>query len=348
VDPTDPTVQAALFGATPAGDTAAVNVNWTLFQSVFDTIDTPLTNAIDGMIGALTGYVVPILQVLVAIWIVWNGLIMAISPEHFSLGTFFRISIRAAVIVIVVQNTGTFNQWLGSPLRAVPTEVGNVLNGPVGGQTAINGGAPFDAVWNKSYVAGLRVFDNLPSVSFKGALLSVVVFAYWAVALAAVGISFLMFMAAQVLLALLIALGPIAVVMALFPVTRGIWMGWISASVSTIVSQILVVALLSLMLRVENAELARIAGGPAGANEVGQLGALMGVAALLAICAMLARQIPSIATGIAGGVYHNLNTYTSAAWSAARATGSSAASLARGTFVATGNHPPAGRSLSGP
>jgi type IV secretion system protein VirB6 len=339
MDLTDPTVQAALFSAAPAGDTAVVDVNWTLFQSVFDTIDTPLTNAVDGMIGALTGYVVPILQVLVTLWIVWNGLIMALAPEHFSLSTFFRISIRAAAIVIVVQNTGTFNQWLGTPLRTVPTEIGNVLNGPVGGQAAINGGAPFDAVWNKSYIAGLRVFDNLPSVSLKGAMLCIVVFAYWGVALAAVGISFLMFMAAQVLMALLIALGPLAVVMALFPVTRGIWTGWISATVSTIVSQILVVALLSLMIRVENAELARIAGGPAGANEVGQIGALMGVAALLAICALLARQVPSISVGIAGGVYHNLNHYTAAAWSATRGVAGGVASAARGSFVATGNRP---------
>ena len=68
---------------------------------------------------------------------------------------------------------------------------------------------------------------------------------------------------------------------------------------------------------------------PTNANEVGQIGSLLGVAALLGICSLLAKQIPAVAVGIAGGAYHNLNSYANAIGAAGTA-GSKLISMARG------------------
>ena len=95
------------------------------------------------------------------------------------------------------------------------------------------------------------VYDNLPSVSLKGVSLSFCVFLFWGVALAAVAVGFLMFLASSVLMALLVAIGPIFIACALWPASRAFFSGWIASCVSTLTAQILVVALMSLMLQVE-------------------------------------------------------------------------------------------------
>jgi type IV secretion system protein VirB6 len=239
--------------------------------------------------------------------------------------------VRGAIVVTLVGNAGNFNQWIGTVfLTTIPNEVGQAINGSLGGSgPPVNGGAQFDAVWNTAYKAGLMVYNNLPSVSLKGVALTFCVFFFWGVALAAVAIGFLMFLASSVLMALLIAIGPIFIACALWPGSRAFFSGWIASCVSTVTAQILTVALMSLMLQVETAELGRIASNPANANEVGQIGSLLGVAALLGICSLLAKQIPAVAVGIAGGAYHNLNSYANAIGAAGTA-GSKLINMARG------------------
>lgn len=349
----DPLATAMGQLAAPVGDVAAVNVNWNLFQNTFQSIDTPLVDAVNGIIGSLTGYLAPIMVPLLTVYLIVFG--FQCAHGRVPLSAFMSVALRAAIVVFIIGNAANFNQWVGNVfLQAIPNDIGNAINGQLGGGAAINGGAQFDNVWNHSYTAGLAVYNNLPSVSLKGVLLGICVFIYWGVALAAVAIGFLMFVASQVLLALLVAVGPLFIPCALFQGSRQFFSGWLSACVSTVVAQILIVALMGLMIRVETTALAGIAAAPAGGNEVGQIGALMGVAALLFICALLAKQIPTVAVGIAGGAYHNLNAYTQGAGSAAssvasgaKSAGSAAMSAATSNFRSGAPSTPAGRSLSG-
>jgi type IV secretion system protein VirB6 len=317
---------------------------------VFDAIDTPLVNAVNGILTALTGYVDGPLKAFVTFALAAGALVVAIRPDVLPLNWLFANLIRAAVVIFLVANVGNFNQYVGNLfLQILPNEIGNAINGTLsGGGAPINGGAQFDTVWNHTFTSGLVVYDNLPSMSLKGAFLAIVVFAYWGAALAAIGIGFLIFVAAHVLLALEIAIGPLFVATFAFPATRHFFSGWLSAVVSTLLSQILIVALMSLMIRVELRAGAQLMAQPAGANVVGQMGALLGVGALLFICALLAKQIPSVATGIAHGVYHNTNAYTAALWTGTKGVARATTGVVRSYAPARsiGIARPAGRSLS--
>jgi len=316
--------------ATPAGAPATVDVNWTLFQTVYASIDLPLTNAVNGVLSALAGYLNPMMIAMLTAYMMFTGFRMALAPNGAPMQTMMMDVVRGAIVVTLVGNADNFNQWIGTLfLTTIPNEIGQAINGSLGGGVPINGGQQFDAVWNASYKAGLIVYDNLPSVSMKGVLLSLCVFLFWGVALAAVAVGFLMFLASSVLMALLVAIGPIFIACALWPASRAYFSGWIASCVSTLTAQILVVALMSLMFQVETTELARIANGPTNANEVGQIGSLLGVAALLGICSLLAKQIPAVAVGIAGGAYHNLNSYANAMGATGTA-GSKLINMARG------------------
>lgn len=337
----------------PVGDTAAVDVNWTLFTNTFQSIDTPLVDAVTATIGALTGYLAPIMVPMLTVYLIIFGIQSAMG--RVPLSAFLSVALRAAVVVYIIANAANFNQWVGNVfLQAIPNDIGNAVNGALGGGAPINGGQQFDTVWNDAYTAGLVVWKALPSLSLKGIMMCGVVVLFWATALASVALGFLMFLASRVLMALLIAIGPIFIACALFGASRQFFNGWLSACVSTVVAQLLIVTLMSLMIRVETTELGRIAAAPVGGNVVGQAGALMGVSALLFICALLAKQIPNVAVGIAGGAYHNLNTYThaaggaaSAAASGARSAGGAAMSAGTANFRSSAPTTPTGKSLGG-
>jgi type IV secretion system protein VirB6 len=299
-------------------NTASVAFNWHLFSGAYTAIDEPLTNAVDVALGNLIGYVNPTLKVLLTIYIIWIALQTRWVPTGAPVSGLIAHAARGAIIVMLLSNTSTFNQWVGTLfLHTIPDELGNALNGSIGAG-AITGGDQFDDVWNGAWKAGLVVYKNLPEWSMKGAFLALAVIAFWGLSFIAVGVGFLMFLGAHVLMALLMITGPIFIACALFPASQRFLSGWLATTVGVLVTQVLVIALMSLMVRIEQNELAQVQLAPAGADIMGQVGSLIGVAGLLFICAGVAKQIPGIAVGIAGGAYHNLGAHFGAAASAVK------------------------------
>ena len=168
----------------------------------------------------------------------------------------------------------------------------------------------------------------------------------------AVGVGFLMFLGAHVLMALLMITGPIFIACALFPASRRFFR-WMARDGSggagdTGVGRCTDVADGS---SVEQSELLRLQAAPAGADIMGQIGSLIGVAGLLFICAGVAKQIPGLAVGIAGGAYHQFGDLVGAAAGAVTSLASGAYRVGRSAIGAGAAKPSpssfAGRSLSG-
>ena len=118
-----------------------------------------------------------------------------------------------------------------------------------------------------------------------------------------------------------------------------------------LVTQVLVVALMSLMVLIQKNQLSQVQAAPAGADIMGQIGSLIGVAGLLFICAGVAKQIPGLAVGIAGGAYHQFGDLVGAAAGAVTSFASGAYRVGRSAIGAGAAKPSpssfAGRSLSG-
>ncbi len=294
-------------------DAASVAFNWHLFSGAYTAIDSPLSDAVDEALGNLLGFINPTLKILLTIYITWIAFQTRLVPTGAPVSGLIAHAARGAVIVMLLSNTATFNQWVGTIfLHTIPDGLGTALNGSIGSRS-ITGGAQFDDVWNGAWKAGLAVYKNLPEWSIKGAFLALAVIAFWVLSFIAVGVGFLMFLGAHVLMALLMITGPIFIACALFPASRRFFSGWLATTVGVLVTQVLVIALMSLMIRIEQNELAHVQAAPTGADIMGQVGSLIGVAGLLFICAGLAKQIPGLAVGIAGGAYHNFNGLVGAA-----------------------------------
>src|SRR5271166_3468555 len=214
----DPMTGLMTNAAVPAGAPATIDVNWTLFQSVYSAVDLPVVNAVKGVLDALAAYLNPMMIAMLTAYMMLAGFRMALAPNGAPMQAMMMDVVRGAIVVTLVGNAGNFNQWIGTVfLTTIPNEVGQAINGSLGGGgPPVNGGAQFDAVWNAAYKAGLMVYSNLPSVSLKGVALTLCVFLFWSAALVSVAIGFLMFLASSVLAALLIAIGPIFIACALW------------------------------------------------------------------------------------------------------------------------------------
>ena len=134
----------------------------------------------------------------------------------------------------------------------------------------------------------------------------------------------------------MIAVAPLAVACAMLPVTRQWFQGWLNTVVGVLVAQVLVTGLMTLMILVQQTELTRVAAQPAGANEVGQVAALLGVGGIIFICAIIAKMIPNFAMAIGGGAYVHMQSFVSGVGSALAAGASAAAGMASGISTMAG------------
>jgi hypothetical protein len=90
--------------AAPAGAPATVTVNWALFQGVYAAIDTPLVNAVDGVLSALTTYLNPMMIAMLTAYMMLTGLRIALAPSGAPMQTMMMDVVRGAIVVTLVGN----------------------------------------------------------------------------------------------------------------------------------------------------------------------------------------------------------------------------------------------------
>jgi type IV secretion system protein VirB6 len=281
--------------------------NWNFFASLMTALLAAIQGGTGGMINGALGYVRPILLAAITVWIAFQAI--AVANNVAPLRSLWHGVIRAAVVVFLLQGAANYNQYVSNLATAIPTQVGAAL-ATAGVNTAnVANGAEFDTVLNAAIKAGLVIYDQIPDYSFKTPGLCIAIVVYWGIALGAIGISFAVYLASTLLLQLLLAVGPLFVALFAFPQSAKFAAGWVAALVSVIVTQILAVAILIMFMAAETATVQRVtAAGAAGmaGNFMNGIIALGEGALLMVLIAMLVKQAPSLAQGIAGGVYQNV------------------------------------------
>lgn len=307
---------------------------WTVFADLLALIEPPLVGAVDAMAGALTGNVAQILRWGVMLYLAGYLLGQVLSPAANPLSEIERRLIRGAVAFAVATNLATYTTYVKDVALALPEQIAGTVTG------AVSGGAPsgtaFDAVWNKAFVGGLAVYNTLAHTEI--ALQGLVVL-YWIAALVAIGGGFVLWVAAKVFLYLLLGLGPLFVAMLAFPLTQNWFQGWLNAIITSVVGQVLVVALLVILTSAENELIGRIVeatstppatgraarglsvtgegwtpGSPANGQGIKAIQMLLGGVLLFGVCLPLVYQIPGIARSIGqGAAFHGAAAVSSLA-----------------------------------
>jgi type IV secretion system protein VirB6 len=306
-------------------------MNWTLFATIIAQIDAPVASAVNAMFGALISYVEPAFRAALIGYVTFRLLQEAIAPRAEPWNVAVMTLMKGAAVYSFLLGAGAYGHYVQALfMDGLPNEITRVVSSAVG-NAPITSNA-FDQVWGGAWAAGLAVYKELPRFAIA---LQMVVVLYWAAALIGTAIGCLVWEIPRILLAVLVGTGPLFGILLVFRPLTGIASRWLAGMLACVILQVFVVALLTLIISAENTLLSQIASSVAGssggwnaANEMDQLKMLAGGALLFGMLGYIAKQLPSAAQTIAGG----LHLYTDMAMHA----GLNAVGRAGQTIAATG------------
>jgi type IV secretion system protein VirB6 len=268
-----------------------------IFSQVNNLIEVPFLAQVDALIGVLVAWLAGPMATALVIYVALTGFMMmrGLSQETFA-AVLGRI-VRLCIVAWIVMNAATYNTWVRDLfLTTLPTELADQITSTTG--NAAPSAAAFDTIWRKALGVGMSVWSTLGWTDIGPSL--AVIF-MWVCAGVAISFSYLVWLTSRIGLGLVIAVGPIFVAFALFPATRALFERWLGQVVQFVVLGVLAVTLLQLMVAAEGMLVDRIVASSAASSPAQRLQMLLAVCVLFIICAMLAMQLPGLASGLAGG-----------------------------------------------
>lgn len=287
-----------------------------MFQSIFDSVETPFLDSITNLVSILIRYAATPLQTALVIYIALTG-IMVMQGNEPAGGLIGRV-IKFSIVAWFATNGSVYTTWVQNFfLTALPTDIINAVTRAGAGGTTVSANT-FDDVWQKSYQAGLGVWKILHWTDI-GEKVTILIF--WAAAIISSVVAFAIWFLSHVILGMFIIIGPLVIGLVLFPATRSIFERWIGAMISCVVLQVAVVIMVSLTLQVEGQIVQKIVVSDS-TNPYDQLLTLMGGVIFFVFAGLVAFQLPAFATALAGGLHFHTGAI-------ARGLGSSVAGLGR-------------------
>lgn len=214
--------------------------------TVFDFLDsqftTPLQNFISSGTSGISAWVTGPLTAALTLYVMLYGfLILRGSVQEPIMDFAFRAT-KLAIILMLVRSAGEYQTYVTEVFfETLPKEIAEALN---------TGGAPSASTFDSLLDRGQKSANDIwarsawpvdPLTSFAGL---VVVFVTFVVA----SIGFVVSLYARVALAIVLALGPIFIALAMFQSTRRFTEAWIAQLVNFVILQILVVAVGALLV----------------------------------------------------------------------------------------------------
>lgn len=260
-----------------------------VFSFVDSQFRTPLENFISSGTSSISSWVTGPLTVAVTLYVVLYGYILLRGSVHEPILDFAFRAIKLAIIVMLVRNAGEYQTYVTNLFfNTLPQEISQALN---------LGTAPsastFDGLLEKGQTAATNIWGRaswpIDIVTGVGGMM--VMGASFIVA----AIGYVVSLYARLALAIVLAIGPIFVALAMFQSTRRFTEAWIGQVANFVILQVLVVAVGSLLITSIDTTFTAID----GYSDV-----LMRPIALCAICVAalyVFYQLPGIASALAAG-----------------------------------------------
>ncbi|MGK9086102.1 type IV secretion system protein [Brucella intermedia] len=260
-----------------------------VFSFVDGQFKTPLENFISSGTLNIANWISGPLTVALTLYIVLYGYLVLRGSVQSPIQEFAFRAIKLAIILMMVKNAGNYQTYVTNIFfDTLPKEIAEALN---------SGAAPsastFDSLLDKGQKCAHEIWSRaswpLDIVTGIGGML--VVGASFLVA----AIGYIVSLYARLALAIILAIGPIFIALAMFQSTRRFTESWIGQLVNFVILQVLVVAIGSLLITCIDATFTAIQ----GYSDV-----LMRPVALCAISVAalyVFYQLPAIASALAAG-----------------------------------------------
>src|SRR5690606_12552595 len=214
--------------------------------TVFDFLDsqftTPLQNFISSGTSGISAWVTGPLTAALTLYVMLYGFLILRGSVQEPIMDFAFRAMKLTIILMLVRNAGEYQTYVTEVFfETLPKEVSEALN---------TGGAPsastFDSLLDRGQDSADDIWERSawpvdPVTSFAGLA---VIFVTFVVA----SIGFVVSLYARVALAIILAIGPIFIALAMFQSTRRFTEAWIAQLVNFVILQILVVAVGALLI----------------------------------------------------------------------------------------------------
>ncbi|MBM3624078.1 MAG: type IV secretion system protein, partial [Alphaproteobacteria bacterium] len=242
----------------------------------------------------LAAYVNGPLRVAVMLYVILYGFAVMRGAIAEPILDFAWRAMRIVVVVLLATNSSAFQQYVtGLFFDSLPKEIGNAI---AGSGLNVNSGAPFDQLLSKGIDIANKIYDQAGLTNIAPALIAAILLVFVAIG------SFLQFVVllyAKIGLAIVIALGPLFIALALFDATRPFAESWLRQVANFLILLVLVIALVGLMLSAVSGFIDKFSNNATTVGEM--LVGAVAISTLLGLSGHIALQLPSIAGGLAGG-----------------------------------------------
>lgn len=266
-----------------------------IFQPLFHKVDTITATFVHDISTRCVTEITPVVTVGLTVSFIAYGLLIMRGTVGMPVSEFLWKAFRVAIIVNIALAGGLYQSEIAGLIRTLPDDLATALIiNPSQGVTAVS-------LIDEAMGAGLKcageAFNMAGLFSFEGltyCLIGIIIF-FMTVILTSVGASFLLM--AKIVLSILAGLGPLFIVALVFPATERFFNLWLGQVINYILLVVLYAAVFGFMITMFKDYMAGIKmdGGNNIAWTVG------GVAGLSFSMLIILRQLPSIASSLAGG-----------------------------------------------
>ena len=279
----------------------------TIFSTIYENVDGKLDLFLNERLSNVVDVVRGPLAAGLVIYIVLFGFMVMRGIISESWGELFARMVKLCVLYMAA-TTVAYSEWITNPLfHGMPDAIAQAL----AGKTIGTAGAVFDQYFSQvdDVIRLIRAEAEtyLDINPWKLVLLTLAIVIYALAGLsAAIGFAITIF--AKVALAVIIALGPIFIALALFEPTRRFFHGWLGQAFNYLVLMAVIIAITTLV-----ADLGASALAEAETKSDVTIAAVI-FAVYLFLGTIFFFQAPAIATGIAGGAAAGVGAFAGTAW----------------------------------
>ncbi|EGR0036482.1 MULTISPECIES: type IV secretion system protein [Vibrio] len=264
------------------------------FQATFDLVDRILASYVFDTATKVISFISPIFTSLLIVWIaIWGYLMMFGKVNEPLQEGVFRI-LRISFIMAIGLTVGTYTDVVVKLLSQGPEELATVVTGGV--STSVS--SALDSLFTQVFEVSESAWDmgSILDSNFGMYLIALLVLAFGGVLTCIVAFLILL---SKIMTTVLLAIGPLFIVMLLFNATQRFFEAWLGMVVNQGLILILGAAIGKLMVSLASIAMDSMSSEPAALSTLADASILC---LLYGLCIMVVKQVPSVAAALGGGV----------------------------------------------
>ncbi|PAB33112.1 hypothetical protein CC202_09500 [Pseudomonas savastanoi] len=269
------------------------------YTQVFTFVDGMTGAYITQNVTAVAQIIAPAVNTFLAVYVMLWGLALLRGQvtEPITDG-FSRIAKMVAILYVAFQ-FGAYNTYVVNTFSVAPFELGQAFFGATTNSTMVGS---LDSILAKGFIAGKKFWDQ-GGILFGDPGMYMIAILVWGQTIAVTAYACFLIVMSKIMLAIILALGPLFICTLLFQSTADFFSRWIQQLSNFALVIVMVIAANSLVMTLYD----RASVGAAAITSTAQINLLFPFLVTGAISLLCLAQIPSLAGGLAGGV--SVNSY---------------------------------------